>query len=305
MSQSKMTRAEFVQAEIEEGLGGSYPEQVKPYMLDTIKRWAEWNARAAERAGIVWAWDLEWWKGLGEPNPNPAKFAKTNSNMVVLWEVGKTNYWPWRITADGRLWCDSGDGNGWKEFRDAHPAMKELARRLVAEHQSKGQVAGSAEEATNQSSDIKILFTRLNLDAERLNQHRLEISQLQANMSDLTDADYNLTDRADQHKAVLSAMDQRMAALESEWKIQGQKYTTDIRAATRTSTDGMTRVDRQCGEILVRLADTNRRIDGLAREVRTGNRQHKFETGAGVSGGLCVHCGQPEGGSIHDQARGF
>lgn len=67
MSESKFTREEFVKAEIAAGIeaqgtaGVDFPALPRPWdevfppeTVEEIKKRAEWNAQAAERAGVVW-----------------------------------------------------------------------------------------------------------------------------------------------------------------------------------------------------------------------------------------------------------
>lgn len=117
---SRYTREEFVAAEMQMALGPENTgdvEEIDPDALAAIRRRAEWNARAAERAGVIWR--------------------TPEASETILWQVGKTNYWPFKITADGQCWVMPDDS--WQKHDDAHPAMKELARILV-EQASKDSV---------------------------------------------------------------------------------------------------------------------------------------------------------------------
>lgn len=260
MTESKYTRDEFVQREINLGIGeGEYAEDLDTDILQAIQKRAEWNAQAAERAGVKWrtqrrskvvcrnCGNYEWPEKISDagecrrcadrrikkeealkiiPSSDgvtatdtkvPCPFCSANVSPIVateeqwreagfiglhtleqrktgywaseakeknlkmsgmlgymmdskarpeipkkpevLWAVGESpGYYGYRITADGGIWNHYNDAGWVRQNAGWHPAMGELAKRLVADNEYADKVAKSGTEAWKRAHPGKYAY---------------------------------------------------------------------------------------------------------------------------------------------------
>lgn len=322
--QSEYTRREFVDLEIKMGIGmdAGYPEELDTDIVDAIRQRAEWNAQAAERAGVVW---------------------RADENAEVLWECPKSPEWyGHRITADGGIWNWYDDATGWvRQVGSWHPALGELARRLVAEYRSSSQVGGEgksvtvpartanqawieycdsgnarqvggvprfvfnygfdygyeagkarmrewlrqkgsgttaeaetvAETETGYSASSK--FTEIEDEIEYLNSQLAELANtINGELGRQRRSLETLVNRAHYVDNRMTELGSRVAKVESEWVIQGQKYTTDLRMTREQVTKASQLIEQWQREM--RECDAGLNNDRLKLEARVENLEVAF-----------------------------
>lgn len=243
----KYTREEFVAAEFRygvegQGLPGVDFEELDPDVEEALRKRAEWNAQAAERAGVVWRHQSakvacrncggyerpEKISDYGECRRCVGKRLELESSQKSAIDIEANEAWT-RYLSDPstpdvydhvpRFLFNAGFGcgyqAGWRARMDtlnpvcSPEAVDEVAdETLVAEEESGPTLADAlaAIDEINRQFDNEI-------DMRRELAKRVD----------------GLEDRADQHKASIATIAESQTRVESEWKIQGQKYTADLR----------------------------------------------------------------------------